>query len=720
MNVSETHPTERQEQADPLLNCLIAVTAHHDRSASSDVITAGLPLVEGRLTPALCVQAAERAGYSAKIVKRPIRKLSNMILPAILLLKDQESCVIIRRDGSGKFKMYDPITEKIRHTTAAELNEEYTGFAILLKPELKLYELGEDFASRGKGHWFWSVIWRLWPSYARVFLAAAVINVLALASPLFVMNVYDRVLPNKAMSTLWVLAFGMGLAALFDFTLRTVRGWFVDGSGRRADVLLSSKIFEHILSIKMSDKPQTTGSFANQLKEFENVREFFTSNTIATLTDFCFFGLFVFVIYYIGGMLALIPMTAATIVLVFGLIMQVPLRLAAQKTQKESSYRHSLLVETIASLETVKTMRAEGALQRTWELLVGQTSRTLEKVRRISAIVSNLTICIQQLVAVAVVIAGSYLFDKGELSMGAIVACVILASRAVAPFGNFSMLVARSQQSLVSLKALNSLMNIESERPPGKQFVAPPITEGRIEFKSVSFSYPGAPNPAIQDLNLVIRPGDRVGIIGKIGSGKTTIGRLLSAIHSPTAGSILIDHIDIRQYHPYELRRAVGVVTQDSDLFYGTVRSNIMMGARNATDQQFVEAARRAGVDDFAMKHPAGFDMPVGERGSSLSGGQRQAVTLARMFLLNPKVVYLDEPSGSMDLASERVLIEHLRKALRPDVTMIVCTHRYSLLELVDRLVVLADGRVAADGPKEKVLNALRAEAQKHLKSATN
>ena len=713
MNVTRIDQSIRDAQPDPLLACLVEVTARYDRAAPVDAITAGLPLVEGRLTPRLLVQAAARAGYAASIVKRPLKKLNKLNLPAIVLLNGQNACVLLDRTRSGKARIYDPLLNATTASTLAELDKDFTGHVILLKPQLKLTAVaGDDFAPRSEGHWFWGVIWRLWPSYARVFVAAFIINMLALASPLFIMNVYDRVLPNKATSTLWVLASGMALAVIFDLSLRTVRGWLVDSSGRRADVLLSSKIFEHVMAIKMSGRPKTTGSFANQLREFENVREFFTSGTITTLTDFCFFSVFLAAIYYIGGNMALIPAAAALLVLTIGLVLQYPLRIAARKSNKESAYRMSLLVEAIASLETIKAIRAEGTLQRTWELLVGETAKNLEQTRRISALVSNLTVGVQQLVTVVIVIVGSYQFDRGEMSMGAIIACVILASRAVGPFGSFSMLVARSQQSIVSLKALNEVMSIESERPVGKDYVSQSIGNGKIEFKSVTFAYPEAATPAIKDFNLTINPGERVGIIGKIGSGKTTLGRLLAGIYLPGAGNILIDGVDLRQFHPHELRGAIGVVTQDADLFYGTLRSNILMGSRNASDEDFVTAAKLAGVDDFAMKHPLGFDMPVGERGGLLSGGQRQAVTLARVFLLNPKVVFLDEPSGSMDLASERVLIEHLRNALRSDATIIICTHRYSMLELVNRLVVLANGHPAIDGPRDKVLEALKNQAQ--------
>ena len=705
-------------EPDPLLNCLIAVAAFHDRAVSPETLTAGLPLVEGRLTPALFERAAKRAGYAAKIVRRPLSKLNPITLPAILLLEDFDACVLVKKLSKRTFEIFDPLTQTWATATQQELDDAYTGRAILIKPELDVGTRASGVGVQVSGHWFWGVVRQLWPTYLQVIVAAAFINVLALASPLFIMNVYDRVLPNKAIETLWVLAAGIGLAIVFDLMLRSLRGWLIDAAGRRADVLLSGRIFEHVLSIRLSNRPNTTGSFANQLREFDSVREFFTSGTLATVTDIAFFALFLFVIYQIGGPIAIIPAIAAVIVLTIGLILQFPLRKAAQKTQAESAYRHSLLVEAIGALETVKTIRAEGALQRIWERLVGRTASTLEKARRIQALILNMTIATQQLVTVGIVIMGAYLFEAGEVSMGAIIACVILGGRSVAPFGQFATLIARSQQSFAALKTLNELMKLESERPDGKNFVSQPITDGRIEFKSVEFSYPSAPNPAIKDFNLNIRPGERVGIIGKIGSGKTTIGRLLGGIYDAQGGSILIDGIDIRQYHPYELRRAVGVVAQDSDLFFGTLRSNILMGYPDASDEQMVHACKLAGVDDFANKHPSGFDMPVGERGSLLSGGQKQAVALARILILEPRIIFLDEPSGSMDLASERILIQHLREAAKEGQTLILSTHRYSMLELVDRLVVISNGKVAADGPKDKVLAALKAQSERRRQGA--
>jgi ATP-binding cassette subfamily C protein LapB len=697
-------------ERDPLLACLVALAAYHDRAPSPQALVAGLPLVMGRLTPDLFVRAAERAGFASTVVRRSLGQLNPVVLPAVLLLKEGDACIALRKPSRKTIEVLDPHTNARTTIAAKDLAKAYTGLAILLKPELRLASRDHSAPEQPAGHWFWSVIRQLWPTYMQVAVAAAIINVLALASPLFVMNVYDRVLPNKAQSTLWVLAVGVGLAVLFDFILRTLRGWIVDTAGRRADVLLASRIFEHVLSIKLGNRPSTTGSFANQLKDFDTVREFFTSNTIATITDLLFFGIFLLVIYLIGGPLVWVPAGAAAFVFLIALVVQWPLGRAAAKTQAESAYRHSVLVEAISSLETVKTIRAESWLQRIWERLVGQTARTMETTRGYMNLMLNLTMVVSQLVSIGIILIGAHLYEKGEITTGAIIACTILAGRCIAPFAQFAVLIARSQQSFQALKSINQLMALPSERAHGRKFVNHPDIRGAIEFRNVTFTYPGAPHPALREVNLKIEPGERVGLIGKIGSGKTTFGRLLSLIYEAQAGTILLDGIDIRQFHPHDVRRTIGVLTQDADLFYGSVRDNILMAAPDAADEDLHRAVKLAGVADFTARHPAGIDMPVGERGNLLSGGQRQAVALARILLADPKVIFLDEPSGSMDLQSERQLISQLRTALKPNQTIIVSTHRHSMLELIDRIIVLANGGVGADGPKEAVLEAMKAQ----------
>ena len=701
---------ESVDEDDPLALCLSAFIAITDRPTSVAALLAGLPLDKGRLTPDLLQRALDRAGYSSRLVKRPISQIKKIYLPAILLMAGRDACILLGHEKKA-CRISDPVSGSEFTVPESQLAQDYSGVCILARRSAALDMAQTEPSSRQGGHWFWSAVRKLWPTYCIVIFGAIFINLIALASPLFVMNVYDRVLPNKALPTLWVLAIGMAIALLFDVLLKTLRSWLIDSAGRRADVLLASRIYEQVLGIEMSNKPPTTGSFASHLKEFESVREFFTSSTIASFTDMAFFGIFLFVIYQVGGVMVAVPAVAAAVLIIMGLAFQIPLRRAAEQNSVETAQRHSLLVESISSLETVKTIRGESHLQRIWESLVGMTAQTVERVRQLNATLANMSSLIQQLVTVGVIVVGAYLFDEGNISTGAIIASVMLASRAVAPLGQFAIVLARSQQSLVSLRSINKIMAMEVERPFGKKFISEPITKCLIQFQNVVFAYPGSGTPAINGVNLTIRPGEKVGIIGKIGSGKTTVGRLMTKLYEPQEGAILIDGIDMRQYHPHEIRRVIGLLGQDSELFHGTVRSNILMANPRATDEKLLNVCRLAGVDDFVRRHPKGFDMPVGERGQALSGGQRQSVALARLLINDPQVIFLDEPSSAMDLASERLLIEQLKRSLRPDQTIIVSTHRYSMLDLVDRLIVLSNSKIAVDGPKEQVLEALKKQS---------
>jgi len=399
------------------------------------------------------------------------------------------------------------------------------------------------------------------------------------------------------------------------------------------------------------------------------------------------------------------------LVILAGLIIQIPVSRTVNQAQSEAAYRHSLLFESLSGLETVRSSGAEGQLQRQWEQLVAQNARTTERLRFLSSLGLNLTSFLQQLVTVGVVVVGVYLFDQGEVSPGAIIAAVILAGRAVGPLGQIASTIGRSQQAFQSLSMLNRIMALPREADDVGRHIGKTIQSGAIRFDNVRFEYPGAATPALTDFSLKIEPGERVGIIGKIGSGKTTVGRLISRLYVPTSGSLLIDGVDIRQYHPSEVRRNVAFVAQDATLFHGSVRDNIILGSPQVSDDAVVRAAKLAGVSEFVTTHPQGYNMPVGEGGRLLSSGQRQAVALARAFLAHPAIVFLDEPSGSMDMASERTLLEKLKASIRNDQTLILTTHRSAMLALIDRLVVIENKRVVADGPREEVMAKLRAKA---------
>lgn len=697
---------------DDLLGCLNFIARNFDRSIPPSALISGLPLEEGRLTPRLFPRAAARAGLSARVVRRSLDKLDALLLPCVLLLYEDKAVVIVELLDDGGAKIMMPDTGRgVIEMNAEQLAEKYSGYVILIKPEYQ-FESGNDTSNKVTAqNWFWSAVTPLWPSYLQIILAAALINMLALASPLFIMNVYDRVLPNKAIPTLWVLAIGIGLAIFFDFLLKMMRGALIGNAGRRADILLASRLFAHVLNLDLSQRPMKTGEFANQLRDFEIVREFFTSNTVVTLTDFIFIWLFIFIIYQIAGVVALAPAVAVVLVLIAGGLLQIPLHKAVRGAQSEATHRHSLLIEALTGLETIKTSRAESQFQNKWEQFVGQNSKTSEHLRFISAIGMNFTAFTQQLVTVGVVIIGVYLFDSGDVSPGAIIASVILAGRAVGPLGQIAGTIGRSQQAFHSLGVLNQIMAVPGEDEGQGRHIDRSITEGSIEFDKVQFNYPGSEAPALTDFSLKVDAGERVGIIGRIGSGKTTLGRLMARLYVPTEGALLIDGVDIRQYHPSDVRRQVAFVSQDSALFHGSVRDNIVLGAPYVSDDLVVRAADLAGVSEFVRLHPQGFNMPVGETGRFLSSGQRQAISLARAFLFNPLILFLDEPSGSMDMASERQLIDRLEKSFRPEQTVVLTTHRTAMLALVSRLVVLENGRVIADGPRDKVLKMLREKA---------
>ncbi|HKK05429.1 MAG: type I secretion system permease/ATPase [Gammaproteobacteria bacterium] len=703
-------PDEGQRKDDPLLACLVMLTRLEERPMSAEALTAGLPLADNRLTPDLFVRAAARAGFAARIVKRPLARLSNLVLPAVLLLDDAQAALALSVDReNGTVTLMQPEAGGgERRVSLAELQGQYTGYAIFVRPEHRFDERAPEVLHTSDRNWFWGTLSRSWRIYRDVLVASFLINLFALASPLFIMNVYDRVVPNNAVETLWVLAAGVVIVFGFDLLLRGLRGYFVDVAGRKADVVLSSMIFEKVLGLRMEARPVSVGAFANNLGEFESIRNFITSATISTLVDLPFVALFLAVIAFLGGWLVLVPLLGMPVILIYGLLIQGPLRRAIENTFRASAQKNATLIESLVGAETVKALGAESPIQRKWEQAVGFIARWGVRSRLLSSSAVNVAIFVQQLATVGVVAFGVYLVGEGTLSLGGLIASVILTSRAMAPMAQVANLAAHYHQARAALKTLNRIMTLPSERPADKAFLHRPKLKGAIEFAKVNFSYPHQSGYALHGVSFNIAPGERVGIIGRTGSGKSTIERLILGLYTPTQGSVRIDGFDVQQLDPAEVRRNIGYVSQDVTLFYGTLRENILFGAPYADDELMLRAADIAGVSAFAGLHPRGFDMQLGERGEGLSGGQRQSVALARALLLDPPVVLLDEPSSSMDNSTEERLKQQLAAALE-NKTVLLVTHRASLLSLVDRLLVLDGGKLIADGPKELVLEALRA-----------
>jgi ATP-binding cassette subfamily C protein LapB len=520
------------------------------------------------------------------------------------------------------------------------------------------------------------------------------------------MNVYDRVVPNHAIETLWVLAVGVLTVFVFDFLLRNLRGYFVDSAGRMADVKLASRIFEQVLGLKMAARPASAGAFASNLREFESLRDFFTSATLVALVDLPFVLLFVAVVWLIGGPIALVPGIAIPVVIGVGLVLQLPLNRVVRRSFKDAAQKHGLLVESLNGLETIKAAGAEGRTQHDWERYVGATAGSAMHARFLASLGINVSALAQNLVTVGVVVFGVYRIADGDMTVGALVAATIITGRAMAPLAQVAGILTRYHQARAAYEALDQVMALPNERPADVRFLHRPQIHGGIAFQNVSFLYPGAQQPALEQVSFTIRPGERVGLIGRIGSGKTTIEKLVLGLYEPAQGAVLIDGTDLRQIDPADLRRHVGCLLQDVFLFHGTIRDNIALGAPFADDRAVLRAAQLAGVEEFVARHPQGFDLEVGERGERLSGGQRQAVALARALLLDPPILMLDEPTSAMDNDAENRLKQRLGEVLDGR-TLLLVTHRASLLSLVERLIVLDGGRLLADGPKDEVLAAL-------------
>ncbi len=631
-------------------------------------------------------------------------------LPAILQLGEERALIVYGLD-SGGMDVFDPVTMERRIADPGELIGGTPATWVEVRVDDDVQSTERTDVARRRGAWFWSTLKAARGPYLKVVIASFIVNTLAVAAPLFSLNVYDRVLPNSSFSTLWVLAIGMALVLVFDLTFRALRGVVVDAAGRWADVRLASVIYDHVLRMDLADSPARSGEFANRLREFETVREFFSSATVISLLDLIFVSLFLYVIYLVGGPMVFIPMAAVVVVLLLGIIVQPIMLKSVRDVQEEAALKHGLLIETINSLPTIKSLNAEDHFLRRWQTYVARTARSTEKVRFVSQNLMNATLSVQLAVTVGLIVYGAYLFDAGLLSMGGIIATVMLASRAIAPLASIAGTLSRLQQSLVSLGNLNDIMVGRMENETADLGVSRSIGTGDILLDNVGYTYPESEVAALEDISLRIPAGMRLGIIGKVGAGKSTLVGLLAGLHRPGAGTVRIDGINIEQIHTRDLRDGLGHVGQDVSLFAGTLRDNLVMGMPHVSDAAIVEAAKITGAAEFIDAHPKGYGMEIGERGRRLSGGQRQLVALTRTLLREPAIIVLDEPTSAMDVGSETVFLDRLEKAVGAR-TLIVSTHRHSVLRIVDHLLVLDRGKLAAFGPKDDVLHLLSRRSQ--------
>lgn len=706
-----------KDKIDPLLSCLVMFTKLYHTPYSAEALTSDLPLKPGESTPELFApnsskglfsRAARKAGLTSRIARKKLSEISPLVLPAILVLNGKKACILESFSSDRKqAKIILPeLDESETWVDVTDLEKEYIGYVFYLKKEYSLEKKSQKATDHTTGHWFWGTLWMSRFIYRDVILASLIINIGIIASPLFTMNVYDRVIPNDAMETMWVLASGIVLVYILEALMKFTRSYYLEIAGKKSDVIMSSILFEKVLDMKLEARPKSVGSFANNLRDFEAVRGFFSSTTLIVLVDMPFLFIFLFIIWMLGGMMVIIPILMGLLIALYTIAIKPPLQKSIAATHQASANKNSVMVESLMNLETIKTMGANGRSQWEWEEANGHIANVSLKSKLLSASIPTVTGFLTQLTTVMLIVAGVYMIQDRSMTMGALVAIVMLTSRAMAPMGQVAALISSYENVKSSYNTLNKIIQMPSEHPNGTEFLKRVGLKGDIEFKNVSFRYPDEEKYSLRNVSFKIKAGEKVGIVGRIGSGKSTIEKIILGLYGISEGSVLVDGVDIFQIDPIDLRKSIGYVPQDISLIKGTVRDNIIYRDPSADERMIFRAAKISGVEDFVNRHPRGFEMNVGERGEGISGGQRQSIAIARAVISDVPIILLDEPTNMMDTLSEEKIKRNLKEVLESK-TVILITHKTSLLDLVDRLIVVEEGKIVADGPKEEVLKKL-------------
>lgn len=702
-------PSIKIDSVDSLLDCLMLLCRLNGIGLTKDALSSGLPLQNGKLTPALFKRASERANLISKVIKTPFSAIRIEYLPAVLLLTNEEACLLLGWDAGRQNArvIFPELGETEVQIPAPELAGQYAGYMLTAKPKFVFDRRTPAVGAVRNRHWFWGTLADNSKIYRDVMVAAFLINMFALAMPIFTMNVYDRVVPNRSVETLWVMVIGICFVIFGDLILRTMRGYFLDWASHRIDIKLSAKIMEQVLGVRLEKRPTSVGSFASNLRSFEMVRDFITSATITTFIDIPFALIFIIAIGWISLWMMAPVVIGALIILIYSFTVQSKMHDLSETMYRASAVRNATLIESLISLETVKSLGIEGQMQRKWEKSATYLTEVGGKLKLLSISISNSANAISQIINISLILLGVYLVIKGDLTMGGLIASTMLAGRAIAPISQAAGLMTQYHNASTSLTALNEVMQNPVERPMDANFLSRSQFKGDIEFREVSFHYPGSEMEALSNVSFKIKAGEHVALLGRMGSGKSTIHRLILGLYQPTAGAILIDGIDTRQIDPAELRRSAGYVQQDTQLFYGTMRENIAIAAHYVNAEDILEAAQTGGIDEFINTHPKGFDMLVGERGETLSGGQRQGVGIARAMINKPAIFLFDEPTSSMDHSGEELIKKRLIEATQSK-TVLLISHRSTLFDLAERIIVIDSGRIVADGEKLQIIEALR------------
>ncbi len=695
-------------KADPLLICLALAAKLLGKPVHVPVLRAGFALDdEGRIPLGTYPDLAHQHGLLAAWSRTKLKAIPSYVLPVLVPLNDGRACVLKAIQGESVVVLWAE-TGMQEHTVPGDQLQALARDEVLI---IKLPPVRSDQTlapMQGAAFsWFWGTLWRFRHFYVESMLATVVANVLTLASVFFTMNVYDRVVPTQAYASLWTLAVGTAAAIVMEFIMRWLKARLVDLGGKKADLAINATLLREIMSIKLEHRPQSIGIFSSSMRDFESLRDFFSSASLVVLADMPFVLMFLALIAIVAGPLAWVPALAVPILIGIGLAAQKPLMTAMRSNMKESGDKQSVLVESVLNLELLKAHNAESYLQRRWEAANMAGSDSYKQMRSLTNWIMGFTTALTQLVTVIMVVYGVYLIHANALTQGGLIASVILAGRALGPLGSVMSLATRYQQAVTSLETLDGLMKRPRDRVFGRNYVVPEVIHGELDAQQLEFAYPGEHKiPVIKRLSMKIGAGQKMAMLGRVGSGKSTLLRLMAGLYTPLAGSIRVDGVDIQQLEPAELRSRIGYVGQDPQLFMGTLRENLVLSDSWISDAKIIEVLKALNIYELVASHPRGLDMPITEAGGGLSGGQRQLLSIARMMLRDPQMVFMDEPTANMDQNTEARVIEVLKEWLVGR-TLLMSTHRPQLLEWADRIAVIEGGQCLAEGPKQEMIEKL-------------
>lgn len=690
----------------PWLQALLTVAQHYRIQPSEEQIRLQLDWNKYQNIDDLLQIVTKQLGLNYRRADFSKDVLNPWRLPVVIEFKDGQVAVIEKVDQQGNASLQLSGDQGLSQTFTLKALQENAKQIFIFRPESSIPDARVDeYIKPYEQSWFWNIVLKDWKRYTDIMVASMVANILALATIVFSMQVYDRVVPSQSIPTLWVLAGGVLIAAIFEFTLRVARVYLSDIIGKRADLKISDRVFGHALRIRNKDRSKSTGSFISQIRELEGVRELVTSTTISAMADLPFFLLFLAIFWIIGGNLFWVMLFVVPLMIIPGFMAQKKLAQLAQEGMREGAIRNAILVEAVQGIEDIKLLRAEARFQNQWNHMNEVSADISMRQRKITGWLNAWTQKIQGLAYAIVVLVGCFAVMKGDMTTGALVACSILSSRMLAPIAQITGVLGRWQQAKVAKQGLDELMKKPVDRPDRAQLIHRKVILGDYEFKGVMFKYTEDDSrPSLLIPQLKINAGEKIAILGRNGAGKSTLLQLLSGMQSPEQGKISLDGVDQSLIDPDDIRRDMTLLNQNAQLFYGTIRENLTLGAPLATDQDILNALKITNALDIVEQKKEGLDHIILEGGAGFSGGQRQSLLLTRSILRNPNILLLDEPTAALDDVSERSLIEHL-KQWSGHRTLIVATHRPAVLQLVDRIIVIYDGKIVKDGPRDEILN---------------